>query len=56
MILSTDPLELYYVGKNGKRKSIDLTKIVSMTRGSYNPNSPQVYYIILYLYNIILFI
>jgi hypothetical protein len=42
MILSLDPLSLYYVGKSGKRKTIDLTRIKSMSRGVYNPASPQV--------------
>ena len=42
MILTLDPLELYYVGKNGKRKTIDLTKVTSMTRGVYDQHSPQV--------------
>lgn len=50
MILSLEPLELYYVGKSGKRKSIDLKKIISMKRGSYNPNSPQVIIITLYYF------
>jgi hypothetical protein len=41
LILNLDPLEIYYVGAGGKRKSIRIDSIRSVSRGQNNSSFPS---------------